>query len=316
MKSPLQIHRGIARSSSAFCADLAFFWHGILGHKKYPFNLYSSSARDALRDEIVRACSSYCHSGEKKKAERLLWLWESINLFIIRQNMRAASGQPMEKGTLPPAALMDMLKLLYAGEKAYPYWSGFSRRYRIPYSRAPIPSFWDHFDSFQPARLNVADWLAFHSHGKILDLGAGSFSYIPVHTAADISKIALAKNKTAKKKIVITPLGHPASLRAFSPASFDSVTLNSILSYLPEKSHRPLFLSIRRILREGGTLLITNAPIQSHHPAMVFVKSQVDAKGLAKTLRACGFEVEDESSGPIIQICARKNKLKGSLYPK
>ena len=38
---------------------------------------------------------------------------------------------------------------------------------------------------------------------RILDLGAGAHSYMPVDTAADSSKKALAENKQAKNKVVV-----------------------------------------------------------------------------------------------------------------
>ncbi len=301
-----QAYRALSSSHGPFGADLAFFWHGVIKGKKFPFNLYSSASRDALRDEVVRACSDYYHRGRGKRAERLLWLWESINAFIIRQNARLASGSLKSEKPLPPSTLPDMLKLLYGGQRAGAYWARFSRVYHLKDGRASLSSFWDHFDSFQGARLDVADWLAARARGKILDLGAGAFSYIPVRTAADISKKALAKNKMAKKKVLIKSLDAPASLRCFPLSSFDTVMLNSVLSYLPAKSRRPLFHSIHRLLSDGGVLLITNAPILPHHPASIFIKSELDAKPLARELRLCGFEVEDDSSGSLICLLARK----------
>ncbi|MFH1095630.1 MAG: class I SAM-dependent methyltransferase [Candidatus Micrarchaeota archaeon] len=301
-----QAYRALSSSHGPFGADLAFFWHGIIKGRKYPFNLYTPAARDALRDEVVRACSDYYHRGRGKRAERLLWLWESINAFIIRQNARLASGSLKIEKPLPPSTLPDMLKLLYGGQRAGAYWARFSRAYHLKDGRAPLSSFWDHFDSFQPARLDVADWLSSCARGKILDLGAGSYSYIPVHVAADISKKSLSENKMARNKIQIKSLAEPSSLRRFPPASFDTVMLNSVLSYLPRKSRRPLFHSIRSILGGGGTLLITNAPVLPHHPARIFTKSEVDTKMVSNQLRACGFEVEDDSEGTLIRISARK----------
>jgi SAM-dependent methyltransferase len=151
--------------------------------------------------------------------------------------------------------------------------------------------------------MDLTSWLAEYAKGKILDIGSGANSYIPVDTAADISAKALAENREAKKKVKIRPLDKmTAKSWPFSPLSFDTIMLNSVLSYVKNRARLLRFL--HSTLKPGGLLLITNAPIQPHHPAMFFVKQEVKAGGLARELKKAGFEVKDESAGQLTRLIA------------
>ncbi len=274
--------------------QLRNFWHGKIGNQQMQFHLYTASARAALRTEVEKAVEKYENSGNMLSADRLSRYWEYLSAYIAAQNENSG-GKPVR----PSFDLSSFLRLLYAGKKPAKFWHDFSHTYNL---RAPIGGmFWDYFEEFQIRRLDIANWLAENSKGKILDIGAGAHSYIPVDTAADISKTALAENKNAKRKIVINPLDEmTANNWPFARHSFDTVMLNSILSYV--KNHKRLLALIRSTLRNGGVLLITNAPILPHHPAAFFVKKEVSAKSLARSLHQAGFEFENHSRGEILLI--------------
>ena len=136
-------------------------------------------------------------------------------------------------------------------------------------------------------------------------MGAGAHSYIEVDSAADISRAALEQNKNAKRKIVIRQLDElTPSAWPFSPRSFDTIMLNSVLSYV--KNRARLLRLVHSALKPGGALLITNAPIQPHHPAFFFVVSEPAARQLVRELKKAGFEAKDESSGLLVRIIARR----------
>lgn len=301
------VYRRLSSCHGKFAADLCLFWHGILEGKKQPVAFYSRPARAALENEVQEAVWRYLHqSGEQgagpaaaEKAERLGRLWELFQTFIVAQNEAVEFGlnAGQKSVRLPASALPDFLHLLYDDKSADDYWRGFMRRHHL--RPAPISSFWDYFEEFQHRRLEIGEWLAHNAKGKILDIGAGAHSYILVDTAADISRAALKQNKNAKKKIVIRPLDKlTPSTWPFPPASFDTIMLNSALSYV--KNHARLLGLIRSTLKPGGVLLITNAPILPHHPAAFFIENEVTAKKLASDLKAAGYSAENRSAGSIL----------------
>ncbi|MCL6088622.1 MAG: class I SAM-dependent methyltransferase, partial [Candidatus Marsarchaeota archaeon] len=110
---------------------------------------------------------------------------------------------------------------------------------------------------------------------------------------------------SAKRKIKIRPLDKLASSTwPFPPGSFDTIMLNSVLSYV--KNRARLMRLIHSTIAPGGSLLITSAPIQPHHPAFFFVVSEVKAGELARELKKAGFEAKDESTGLLVRIIARR----------
>lgn len=280
--------------SNRFALELQSFWHGQVDGKQQPFYLYTASARTALRKEVERAIAEYEDKGDVILADRLGRYWEFISLYIALQN-EGDGGKPIHSDF----SLSDFLHLLYEGKTPSVFWHTFSRRYRL--RALPLASFWDYFDEFQPKRLEVADWLRAHAHGRILDLGSGAHSYIPVDTAADCSKIALAKNRGAKKKVVADLDSSFTHLLPHHP--FDTIMLNSILAYT--RSPPALLRNCRQLIKDDGVLLITNAPVQPHHPASVFVRREVNARALKRWLNQAGWKVkEDDSTGEFIRLMA------------
>ena len=299
-------YRRISSHDGKFSADLCFFWHGIFDGKKQPVDFYTRASRAALERAVEDAIYSYLMQEDAARAGHLTRLWELVQTYIIAQNEAIESGSPCSpvlKIRLPDDTLIKFLHLLYGGKSADAFWRAFSRKHRLRPVGSPS-RFWDHFDEFQASRLDVGGWLAENARGKILDLGAGSHSYLMVDTAADISKAALAHNPMAAKRKVIPLLDELSVLNwPFAKNSFDTVMLNSILSYV--KNRTRLFSLIRRTLRADGVLLITNAPVLPHHPASFFIESEADAATLMRELKTAGFDAENDSRGDIVLIRTR-----------
>ena len=320
------VYRRLSSRHGKFSADLCLFWHGILEGRQQPINFYSRPARAALESEVQEAVWRYLHQSDEveaastaaqnagrtaaEKADRLTRLWELMQTFIVAQNEAVEFGlySGPKAMRLPDSTLTDFLHLLYGGENADNYWRGFIRRHHLPSNHPRLSStspsiFWDYFAEFQPRRPDIGPWLAANARGRILDLGAGAHSYILVDAAADISRKSLAENKNAKKKIKIRPLDElTSSTWPFRRHSFDTIMLNSILSYT--KNHARLFELCHATLGPEGILLITNAPILPHHPAAFFVEKEVTAKTHAYALKLAGFEFENQSTRSILLLKA------------
>ncbi len=85
--------------------------------------------------------------------------------------------------------------------------------------------------------------------GKNLDLGCGSYSYIP-SIGFDFSEKMLDFNENLIEKVQ-GDIEHPIP---FESHSFDSVTAIFVLNYV--QNHSQLFSEIRRILKQEGTFLM------------------------------------------------------------
>jgi len=256
---------------------------------------YSKKERAALAEEVSFASGQYALSGNSAKADRLSRHFEYINSFMELKN-----ETPSAKISGNVELIPHFLSLLYSGKKPPAFWEYFRSKYSLPLRVSP-DVFWDYFDEFQPRRMEISGWLELNAKGKTLDIGSGSHSYVPVHTACDISGKALAKNKFARHKKRVNP---NAERLPFASSSFDTIMLNSVLAYV--SNWRQLFSEYRRILRQNGVLLITNAPINGYHPAKYFEVNEVDANRLMRILSSYGFAVNDESEENKILVIGRK----------
>jgi hypothetical protein len=271
------------------------FWHGIFSGKKYPVAFYTKKERQALLAEVKFAAKKYNAQAQSANAGSLSRHFEYINTYISAKNLLPNEKLP-ENNVMP-----HFLELLYCGKKPYAFWNYFRIKYKLPLRPSPFV-FWDYFDEFQMQRLDIANWLSTRAKGKILDIGGGSHSYIPVEFAIDASSTSLAKNKNAKHKMVFD-INKKARL-PFESDSFDTIMLNSILAYA-SNPHK-LLAECRRVLRPGGILLITNAPIYPHHPAKYFEKTEISDKALSLWLGTSKFDLKNESIHGTIQIAALK----------
>lgn len=273
---------------------LSLFWHGIFDNKKYPVTFYTPESRHALALDV-----------RGHPSPRVRELWELIDVYLLAHNERILLGEWPGASPLAPIEreLREFLHLLYSNQPPVSFWRQFVRRHHL--HPLPVSKFWDYFEDFQPHRLPLADWLASQAKGKILDLGSGAHSYIKVDAAADSSSAALRKNKNAKKKI---KLNLSSARWPLTTSSFDTVLLNSVLSYLPKKELPRLFIQIRRILSPSGLLLITNAPVSPVHPARYFQKQEVRASDVKMALKKAGFHpVVDDSRGGVLMIRAARS---------
>ena len=88
--------------------------------------------------------------------------------------------------------------------------------------------------------------------GKVLDLGAGAYSYIP-SIAIDYSQKMLDFNENAIEKV----LGDLEKKLPFDNSSFDYVTAIFVLNYV--KNVKLLLQEIKRVLRNEGIFVVVLA---------------------------------------------------------
>lgn len=85
--------------------------------------------------------------------------------------------------------------------------------------------------------------------GKNLDLGCGSYSYLP-SVGLDISEKMLLFNDKCKERI----LGDLEKDLPFKEKEFDSITLVFVLNYV--KNLKIIFKEIKRVLKDQGKLIV------------------------------------------------------------
>ena len=107
---------------------------------------------------------------------------------------------------------------------------------------------WQHKISSEKRNL-IKSELLFLSDGENLDLGCGTYSYIP-SICFDFSSKMLQGNENCAKKVV----GDLEQELPFDDLSFDSVTLVFVLNYV--KNYFSLLSEIKRVLRDNGTLVV------------------------------------------------------------
>lgn len=128
--------------------------------------------------------------------------------------------------------------------------------------------------------------------GKILDLGAGAYSYLPC-TAIDCSKKMLTFNDNATERIV----GDIEKKLPFKDSSFDCVLAVFVLNYVNNLDG--LFNEIKRILRGGGNfvVILSNVGINNWH-AQKQVQN-LSQKEWVKVFYEGGFNVKVKNLGEI-----------------
>lgn len=120
--------------------------------------------------------------------------------------------------------------------------------------------------------------------GYNLDLGSGSYSYVPNSVAADSSEEMLLLNDAEEK--VVADLEKPLP---FADQLFDSVTMIFLANYI--KNVEQLLAEAKRVLKAGGKLAI----VQSRDPVMelhrMHYKNSYSEPELKILLKGKGFAV-------------------------
>ena len=103
-------------------------------------------------------------------------------------------------------------------------------------------------------RETIAKELSFLHGGSNLDLGAGSYSYIPNSVAADFAEEMLLLNDAEHKVVLDLEQKLP-----FDDHLFDSVTMAFVVNYV--QNVEQLFREAKRVLKSGGVLAVVNASV-------------------------------------------------------
>jgi len=107
---------------------------------------------------------------------------------------------------------------------------------------------WQHKIEKEKRQL-IKDELNFLTGNKNLDLGCGTYSYLP-SVGFDFSEKMLQFNENCLKKVS----GDLEQKLPFAAEEFGSVTAVFVLNYV--KNYTPLFSEIRRVLKEKGTFVM------------------------------------------------------------
>jgi SAM-dependent methyltransferase len=98
--------------------------------------------------------------------------------------------------------------------------------------------------------------------GRVLDIGCGSFPYFLAHTAFKekfaVDQLPMSTEAAAANRIVFfeLDLNHEPHL-PFEDNYFDAVSLLAVVEHLNPESMAMLFRECRRVLREGGLVVLT-----------------------------------------------------------
>lgn len=98
--------------------------------------------------------------------------------------------------------------------------------------------------------------------GRILDIGCGSFPYFLAHTAFKekfaVDQLPMPKKTAADNRIEFYELNLDAEPRLpFAADYFDVVTLLAVVEHLNPESMAALFRECRRVLRQGGMVVLS-----------------------------------------------------------
>ncbi|MBI4983065.1 class I SAM-dependent methyltransferase [Candidatus Woesearchaeota archaeon] len=107
---------------------------------------------------------------------------------------------------------------------------------------------WNHKIEKEKREL-ITQKLSFLREGKNLDLGCGSYSYLP-SVGVDFSEKMLQFNGQLTQKVV----GDLEKKLPFNHSEFDSVTAVFVLNYI--KNYGKLLQEIKQVLKKGGTLMV------------------------------------------------------------
>ncbi len=101
-----------------------------------------------------------------------------------------------------------------------------------------------------------------HRAGRILDIGCGSFPYFLAHTAFKekfaVDQLPMAKETIIRNQIEFFTLDlNEEPHLPFEEGYFDAVTLLAVVEHLNPDSLALLFRESRRVLKQGGMVILT-----------------------------------------------------------
>ena len=143
----------------------------------------------------------------------------------------------------------------------------------------------------------IQNELKFLEGGKNLDLGCGSYSYLP-SVGYDFSNKMLQFNDNCIKKVV----GDLEGKLPFKDKEFDSVTAVFVLNYVKNYSH--LLTETQRVLKSNGTFVIVLGNVNGWQK-----QKEVNCFSLdewAKVIKKIGFAVETYNEEGLLFFKARK----------
>ena len=133
---------------------------------------------------------------------------------------------------------------------------------------------------------------------RILDIGSGSYSYLP-SVAFDCSEKMLAFNDMAREKV----RGELEETWPFTDASFDFVTAVFVLNYLDNLDF--VFSEARRVLDNGGKFFVVLSATGVSELHQKHEKQQHDLAAWKRLLAEAFDSVESyEKEGVWFFVCA------------
>lgn len=124
--------------------------------------------------------------------------------------------------------------------------------------------------------------------GLNLSLGCGSYPYAKNSVLVDFSEEMLRSAGPEYREKVLFDL-ESGSL-PFKSYSFDSATMVFVINYI--KSIEPLFKEVRRVLKEGGKLIIVQSAEQIAEFYRLKEKRQWKQEEIEKMMRNAGFKTD------------------------
>lgn len=151
-------------------------------------------------------------------------------------------------------------------------------------------------------RAAIAGELHFLEGGKNLDLGCGSYSYIP-SVGFDISEKMLLLNENCIERIA----GDLEKKLPFADGDFDSVTLIFVLDYV--RNCLDLLKEIRRVLKKEGSLVVVQSLAEVNSWQRQKKVNHFTGEGWNSLFLEQGFEVEVHQKEKLVFFNCKGSKV-------
>ena len=150
-------------------------------------------------------------------------------------------------------------------------------------------------------RALISRKLQFLREGKNLDLGCGSYSYLP-SLGIDIAEKMLLRNQHCTRKIrgdLEQPLPFPSH-------SFDSVTAIFVLNYI--RKYGQLIREVRRVLKKGGFFVVVLSKGKLNHWQQQKEVTSLSPQLWKRKLNQAGFIARAQKEEELFFCYAQKTK--------